>query len=60
MPTAMAAVRRAVQISNEDFGGRSSKIGSALPGARDVGTTIGVATTLKEATGIVKGSTPAK
>src|SRR5262245_54639900 len=54
------AVCRTVQISDEDFGGRSSRIGSALAGARTAGTTIGPAARPEETAGTAKGSTPAK
>jgi len=48
MPAAMAAARTTIQISDEDFGGRSSKTGSALARARDGGTTISTAAKLME------------
>jgi hypothetical protein len=60
MPAAMAAARRTVQISDEDFGGRSSKTGSALVSARAGGVTISTAAKLMETARTVKGSTPAK
>jgi hypothetical protein len=56
----MAAARRTVQISDEDFGGRSSKIGSALASARAGGATMSTATKLMATARTVKGMTPAK
>jgi len=60
MPAAMAAARGTVQISDEDFGGRSSWIGSALASARVRGATISTATKLMETARTVKGRTPAR
>jgi len=60
MPAAMAAARGAVQISDEDFGGRSSRIGSALASARAGATSIGRAARLNEVTRTAKGRTPVR
>jgi hypothetical protein len=54
------AVCRTLQISDGDFGGRSSKIGSALASARHGGATNGAAAKRKAGAAIVKGTTPAK
>ena len=60
MLAAMAAARRTIQISDEGFGGRSSKTGSALASARAGGATISTAAKLMETARTVKGITPAR
>src|SRR5262245_34535340 len=54
------AVCRTVQISDEDFGGRSSKIGSALSSVRKRGATNRAGARLKTAAGVGTGMRPAK
>ena len=53
MPTAVAVgVTVSDQISDEDFGGRSSRMGSALASVRNGGTSNGMATRENAAVGI--------
>ena len=47
-------------MSDKDFGGRSSRIGSTLVSVRSGVAVNGAATSVKAASGIVKGTTPAK
>jgi hypothetical protein len=55
MPTAVAAcLTVSDQISDEDFGGRSRRIGSALASVRNGGTTNGTAARGNAAVGIEK------
>jgi len=54
------AVCRTVQMTDSDFGGRSSRTGSALASARSGGATNSAAARLKAGAAIVKGTTPAK
>jgi len=54
------AVCGTFQIRDEDFGGRSSRIGSALAIVRDGGATNSTAIRVNTAIGIVTGMTPAR
>src|SRR5262249_13048262 len=54
------AVCRTTQMSDEDFGGRSGRIGSTLGSVRSGVAVNGATTSVKAASGIVKGTTPAK
>src|SRR5262249_56452121 len=54
------AVCRTTQMSDKDFGGRSSRIGSTLASVRSAGAVNGAAISVKAAAGIVKGTTPAR
>ena len=47
-------------MNDEDFGGRSSRIGSTLVSVRSGGAVNDAAMSVKTASGIVKGTTPAK
>jgi len=47
-------------MSDEDFGGRSGRIGSTLVSVRSGGVVNGAAISVKGADGVVKGTTPAK
>jgi hypothetical protein len=57
MPTALAVDVTVVdQISDEDFGGRSSRMGSALASVRNGGTSNGMAARENAADGIETGA----